>query len=195
MPTPNPQVDGYIRKNSNFQPEFQALRKIIHTFPLTEEIKWRVPCYTLNKKVVLFLGCYSEAAILSFAKGALLKDPKKILIQQTENMQAVRILRFQSLKEIRALEPTLKTYIQEAIDNETAGKKVKLKSTAEFKVPDEFKTKLAENPKLKAAFESLTPGRQRGYLLYFAGAKKSETRSARIDKYTPHILAGKGLDD
>ena len=195
MSKTNPKVDGYIRKNSQWHNELEELRKIILGFPLTEEIKWRVPCYTLNKKVVLFLGCYSKSAVLSFAKGALLKDPSHILIQQTENSQSVRILRFTSRKDILSLKLTLKAYIQEAVENETAGLKVQFKKTAEFKFPVEFQTKLDELPALKAAFDSLTPGRQRGYLLYFSGAKQSKTRESRIEKCMPRILKGKGLDD
>jgi uncharacterized protein YdeI (YjbR/CyaY-like superfamily) len=195
MTKPNPQVDGYIRKNAEWQTELTELRKIIHTFPLTEEVKWRVPCYTLNKKLVLFLGCFSNSAVLSFAKGALLKDPQKILIQQTENSQSVRILRLTATKEILSLKPTLKAYIQEAIHNEAAGLKVKLKKISEFKVPEEFQSKLQELPALKTAFDALTPGRQRGYLLYFSAAKQSKTRTARIEKHIPQILNGKGLDD
>ena len=170
-PKMNPQVDGYIRKNKEWQNELEALRRVILDSGLTEEVKWRVPCYTLDEKLVLFLGNFSKSCVLSFAKGALLKDPKHILIQQTENSQSVRILRFTSVGEIEKLESTLKAYIHEAIEAEKAGLKVKRKTTAEFKVPDEFKTKLKEMPALKKAFDALTPGRQRGYLLYFSGAK------------------------
>ena len=195
MSKTNPKVDGYIRKNSQWQNELNELRKIILTFALTEEIKWRVPCYTLNKKVVLFLGCFSKSAVLSFAKGALLNDPRQILIQQTENSQSVRILRFTSLQEIVSMKLALKAFIRQAVENETAGLKIQFKKTSEFKVPQEFQTKLDELPALKAAFDSLTPGRQRGYLLYFSQPKQSKTRDSRIEKCTPRILNGKGLDD
>lgn len=191
----NPQVDGYIRKNKQWQDELNALRKIILGFPLTEEVKWRNPCYTLDKKLVLFLGCFKASTVLSFAKGALLKDPKHVLIQQTENSQAVRIIRFADVGEIKKMEPTLRAYIQEAIDVEKTGLKVRLKTTAEFKVPEEFQAKLKALPALKKAYDGLTPGRQRGYLLYFSGAKQSKTREARVEKYVPKILSGKGLDD
>jgi uncharacterized protein YdeI (YjbR/CyaY-like superfamily) len=191
----NPQVDGYIRKNKEWQKELKELRSIILDCGLTEEVKWRVPCYTLNEKLVLFLGCFSQSTVLSFAKGALLKDPKRILIQQTENSQSVRIIRFTSVKEIVEMESILKAYIHEAIDAQKAGLKVKLKKTSEFKFPEEFQIKLDEMPKLKKAFEELTPGRQRGYLLYFSGAKQSKTRTARVEKYIKQILNGKGIDD
>jgi len=191
----NPSVDGFIRKDKQWQGELQALRTIILDGGLTEEVKWRVPCYTFNGKNVLFIGRFKEACVLSFVKGVLLKDPKHLLIQQTENSQSVRVIRFTSVAEIEKLKPALKAFIQEAIDIEKAGLKVKLKTVSEFKVPEEFQAKLDELPALKKAFTALTPGRQRGYLLHFAGAKQSATRSARVEKWMKHILKGKGIDD
>ena len=191
----NPKVDGYIRKSKEWQEELQKLRTIIVDSGLTEEVKWRVPCYTFQGSNVVFIGRFKESCVLSFVKGALLKDARKILIQQTENSQSVRIIRFTTVQEIVKLEPVLKAYLREAIEVEKAGLKVKLKKTSEFKVPEEFQTKLDEVPALKEAFGALTPGRQRGYLLYFSGAKQSKTRALRVEKVMPKILKGKGLDD
>lgn len=191
----NPSVDGYIRKSEAWQDELQALRKIILSCDLTEEVKWRVPCYTSENRNVLFIGRLKECCLLSFIKGVLLKDPKKILIQQTENSQSVRIIRFTNVQQIAKLEPTLKAYIKEAIDAEKAGLKVKLKKVSEFAVPEEFQIKLDQMPALKTAFSALTPGRQRGYLLHFSGAKQSKTRADRVEKCMKRILSGKGLLD
>ena len=195
MKSMNPQVDGYIRKDKQWQSELQKLRTIILDCGLTEEVKWRVPCYTSEGNNVLFMGRFKEWCVLSFIKGALLKDPKRVLIQQTENSQSVRVIRFANVQEIVEIEPVLKAYIKEAVEVEKAGLKVKLKKTSEFKMVEEFKAKLDGNAKLKSAFEALTPGRQRGYLLYFAGAKQSKTREARVEKCGAGILKGKGLDD
>jgi len=191
----NPQVDGYLRKSKKWQAELEELRRIILDCELTEEVKWRVPCYTFQKKLVLFMGRFKESCMLSFAKGALLKDAKSILIQQTENSQSVRIIRFTNVQQIVKLEPVFKAYIKEAVEVEKAGLKVKLKKTSEFKIPQEFQTKLDEIPALKKAFAALTPGRQRAYLLYFSGAKQSKTRSSRVGKWMQQILNGKGMDD
>ena len=191
----NPKVDGYVRKTKEWQTELQKLRTIILDSPLTEEVKWRVPVYTLGGKNVLFVGRFKESCVLSFVKGVLLKDPKRILIQQTENSQSVRIIRFASVQEITKLESVLKSYIHEAITAEKAGLKVKLKKISEFKMPHELAAKLDANPAFKAAFTALTPGRQRAYLLYFSGAKQSKTREARVEKCLRRILDGKGLDD
>ena len=191
----NPKVDGYVRKSKEWQEELQKLRTIILDSPLTEDVKWRVPCYTFQGKNVVFIGRFKESCVLSFVKGVLLKDPKRILIQQTENSQSVRILRFSSVQEIAKLEPTLKAYINEAVEVEKAGLKVKLKKTSEFKVPEEFQAKSDADPALKKAFAALTPGRQRGYLLYFSGAKQSKTRESRVERCVKQILKGKGLDD
>jgi uncharacterized protein YdeI (YjbR/CyaY-like superfamily) len=191
----NRSVDGYIRKAKRWQNELTELRRIVLDSDLTEDVKWRVPCYTLDGKNVLFLGHMKESCVISFIKGALLKDPKRILIQQTENSQSVRVIRFTDVQEITKLEPVLKSYINEAIAIERAGLKVQFKKASEFKVPEEFQAKLDESPALKTAFHSLTPGRQRGYLLHFAGAKQSKTRAARVEKCMKRILKGKGLDD
>ncbi len=195
MNKPSPKVDGYIRKSKEWQGELQKLRTIVLECGLTEEVKWRVPCYTLQGKVVLFIGRFKESCVLSFAKGALLKDSKAILIQQTENSQSVRVIRFKSVQEIVNLEPVLKAYINEAMEAEKAGLKVTFKKVSEFKVPEEFQTQLEETPALKKAFGALTPGRQRAYLLYFSGAKQSKTRAARVEKSMQRILEGKGIDD
>jgi uncharacterized protein YdeI (YjbR/CyaY-like superfamily) len=191
----NPQVNGYIRKSKAWQEELQKLRTIIFDRGLTEEVKWRVPCYTLQGKNVLFIGCGKESCVLSFIKGSLLKDAKKILIQQTENSQAVRIIRFTNIQQIVALEPVLKAYIDEAIAAENAGLKVSFKKISEFAIPEELQAKFDENTELKTAFRALTPGRQRAYILYFSAAKQSKTRAARVEKCMPKILNGKGLDD
>jgi uncharacterized protein YdeI (YjbR/CyaY-like superfamily) len=194
MIKPNPKVDGYIRKSKHWQEELQKLRTIILDSGLTEEVKWRVPCYTLEEKNVVFIGRFKESCVLSFVKGVLLKDPKRVLIQQTENSQSVRVIRFSTVQQIVELEPVLKAYLQEAIEVEKAGLKVKLKKVSEFKMPEEFKSRLDSSPALKKAFTALTPGRQRAYLLYFGGAKQSKTRSARVEKCMQPILNGKGLD-
>ena len=195
MSEASPKVDGYIRKSNEWQAELQALRAILLDSELTEEVKWRVPCYTLAGGNVAFMGRFKESCVLSFVKGALLKDPKKILIQQTENSQSVRVIRFSQLGQIAELKSVLIAYVNEAIAIEKSGAKVAMRATADFPVPAEFQTALDDQPKLKAAFEKLTPGRQRGYLLHFAGAKQSKTRAARVEKSRQAILAGKGLDD
>ncbi len=191
----SPKVDGYIRKSKHWQEELQTLRRIILDCPLTEEVKWRNPCYTLQGRNVLFIGRLKESCVLSFIKGVLLKDPKDILIQQTENSQSVRIIRFTHVQQIIDLEPVLKAYIHEAIEVERAGLKVKLMTPSEYKIPEEFQTRLNQLPALKKAFTALTPGRQRAYLLHFSGARQSKTREARVEKWMPQILNGKGMDD
>jgi uncharacterized protein YdeI (YjbR/CyaY-like superfamily) len=195
MSKTNPKVDGYIRKTKEWQEELQGLRTIILDCGLTEEVKWRVPCYTFQGSNVLFIGRFKESCVLSFVKGVLLKDAKRILIQQTENSQSVRIIRFTSVQEIVKMEPVLKAYIHEAIEAEKSGLKVRLKKISEFKIPEEFQTKLDELPALKKAFSALTPGRQRAYLLHFSGAKQSMTRASRVEKCIKQILKGKGIDD
>lgn len=195
MTTLNPKVDAFLNRADQWQAEFKKLRKIILDCELTEELKWGVPCYTFeNKNVVLIHGFKDYCAIL-FVKGALLKDAQHILIIQTENVQAARQVRFTNVREITKLEAALKAYIREAIEAEKTGLKVEYKKTAEFKMPEEFRIKLAEDPSLKEAFEGLTPGRQRAYLLYFSSPKQSKTREARIEKSIPQILDGVGLND
>ena len=191
----NSKVDALLKRTEKWRPEFKKLRTIALACGLTEELKWGQPCYTFQDKNIVLMHGFKEYCALLFFKGSLLQDPKGILIQQTENVQAGRQIRFTSIREIAAMEPTLKAYIREAIEVEKAGLKVKHKSTADFKVPEEFQSKLDEMPALKTAFNALTPGRQRGYLFYFSAAKQSKTRAERVEKYTPQILKGKGLDD
>jgi uncharacterized protein YdeI (YjbR/CyaY-like superfamily) len=191
----NPKVDEFISKAAKWQEEYKTLRTIVLDSPLTEELKWGVPCYTLEGKNVVLMHGFKEYCALLFVKGALLKDENGLLITQTENVQAGRQIRFTNVQEIVKLEPSLKAYINEAVEVEKAGLKVEFKPTAEFAMPVEFKQKLAENPALKKAFEALTLGRQRAYLLYFSSPKQAATRVSRIEKCTPQILNGKGLYD
>ncbi|MGE8722957.1 YdeI/OmpD-associated family protein [Leptospira terpstrae] len=188
-------ADSFFKETKSWKKEFEILRSIALGSKLTEEIKWGQPCYTLNGQNIFLLHGFKEYCAILFFKGALLKDPKKILIQQTGNVQSARQIRFQNSSEITKLQSTLKSYIKEAIQVETSGKKVVMKKTSEFEVPEEFLRHLESNPKLHTAFLSLTPGRQRGYLLHFSGAKRSETREERIKKQIPNILNGKGLND
>ncbi|MBL7872597.1 MAG: DUF1801 domain-containing protein [Cyclobacteriaceae bacterium] len=190
----NPKVDFYFN-TGNWQKELEHLRTIVLSCGLTEELKWGCPCYTYQKSNLVLIHVFKEYCALLFFKGALLKDPKGILIQQTENVQAARQIRFTNAQEIVKLKPAIKAFIYEAMEVEKAGLKVTLKKTTEFPMPVEFKKKLAKTPKLKAAFSALTPGRQRGYLLYFSAAKQSTTREARIEKSIPDILKGRGLND
>jgi len=191
----NPKVDGFFSKAKKWRAEFEKLRRIILDCPLTEEMKWGKPCYTLQKSNIVLIHGFKEYCALLFFKGALLKDANRILIQQTENVQAARQIRFANVREIVELEPILKAYVQEATEVEKAGLKVNYKKTSDFKIPEEFQTKLDKIPALKTAFNALTPGRQRGYLFYFSAAKQSKTREERVAKWMPQILKGKGLDD
>jgi uncharacterized protein YdeI (YjbR/CyaY-like superfamily) len=191
----NPKVDFYFDKNEKWQKELEKLRTIVLDCGLTEELKWGVPCYTFQHSNVVLIHVFKEYCALLFFKGALLNDPNGILVQQTENVQAARQVRFTSLREITKLEAVLKTYIYEAIAVEEAGVKVNFKKTEAYDIPEEFQAKLKSNRALKKAFEALTPGRQRGYLLYFAAAKQSKTRTSRIEKCMQQILDGKGLND
>jgi uncharacterized protein YdeI (YjbR/CyaY-like superfamily) len=191
----NPKVDWFFDKAAAWQEEYILLRDIVLDCGLDEELKWGCPCYSLQKKNVVLIHGFKEYCALLFMKGALLNDPKGILIQQTENVQSARQIRFTNAKEIAKLKTTLKAYIHEAIEVEKAGLEVKMKKTSEYPVPEEFKKKLDEKPALKKAFKALTPGRQRGYLYYFSQPKQSKTREARVEKYTQHILDGKGIDD
>jgi uncharacterized protein YdeI (YjbR/CyaY-like superfamily) len=195
MSKSNPKVDWFFNKPGKWQESYEKLRTIILDCGLSEELKWGCPCYTFEKRNIVLIHGFKEYCALLFFKGALLKDPKGILIQQTENVQAARQIRFTTVREIVKLTSTLKAYIKEAITAEKAGLKVNLKKTSEFKTPDEFKNKLNEVPGLKKAFAALTPGRQRGYLLYFSQPKQARTRDARIEKSVPRILRGKGLND
>ncbi|PQO45125.1 YdeI/OmpD-associated family protein [Blastopirellula marina] len=195
MSEPNPQVDGYFRKSQQWRDEMEELRAIVLASKLAETLKWGCPCYTLGDANVVLLHEFKGYCAILFFKGALLKDPQGVLVQQTKNTQSQRQLRFTSVREIKDLKSTVKAYIREAIANEKAGLKVELKQTAEFEMPAEFQSQLDKSAKLKAAFERLTPGRQRAYLLHFAGAKQAKTCAARVEKCKPQILAGKGLNE
>jgi uncharacterized protein YdeI (YjbR/CyaY-like superfamily) len=191
----NPKVDFFFRKSEKWQKELTKLRTIVLECQLTEELKWGVPCYSFQKSNIVLIHEFKEYCAFLFFKGALLKDAKGILIQQTKNVQATRQIRFTSVQEIVKLEPILKAYIYEAIEVEKAGLKVEFKKTTEFNIPKEFQNKLDEMPALKEAFAALTPGRQRGYILYFSAPKLSKTREARVEKYIDVILDGMGLND
>jgi uncharacterized protein YdeI (YjbR/CyaY-like superfamily) len=191
----NPKVDFFFRKSEKWQKELKKLRTIVLDCQLTEELKWGVPCYTLQKSNIVLIHEFKDYCAFLFFKGALLKDAKSILVQQTKNVQATRQIRFTNAQEIVKLEPILKAYIYEAIEVEKAGLKVEFKKTTEFKIPKEFQNKLDEMPALKEAFAALTPGRQRGYILYFSAPKLSKTREARVEKYIDVILDGMGLND
>ena len=191
----NPKVDFYFNKAKKWQEELMQLRTIVLDCHLIEELKWGCPCYTFESSNIVLIHAFKEYCALLFFKGALLKDPKKILIQQTENVQSARQIRFTSVQEITKMKAVVKAYIYEAVEVEEAGLKVELKKTEEYKVPEEFQAKLDKDAKLKKAFYALTPGRQRAYLFYFSQAKQSKTREARVEKFIPQILDGKGLDD
>lgn len=171
------------------------MRAIVLECALTEELKWGVPCYTFEDKNIVLIHGFKEYCAILFVKGALLKDPNGILIQQTENVQAARQIRFSHVQEIINIETTLKAYIYEAIEIEKAGLEVEFKKTTEYNIPAEFQNKLDDIPSLKTAFEALTPGRQRSYIYHFSQPKQSKTREARVEKYIPKILEGLGLDD
>jgi uncharacterized protein YdeI (YjbR/CyaY-like superfamily) len=191
----NPKVDFFFSKAKKWQEEFEKLRMIVLDCGLTEELKWGVPCYRFQKANIVLIHGFKEYCALLFFKGALLNDPEDILIQQTKNVQSARQIRFTNVREIVKMAPILKAYIYEAIEVEKAGLKVKLKKTAEYKVPEEFQKKLNKIPALKTAFKALTPGRQRAYIFHFSAPKQSKTRESRVEKYIPQILNGKGLDD
>ncbi|NDV14849.1 hypothetical protein GO009_02330 [Muricauda sp. TY007] len=205
----NPEIDAYLQegcgrcalggtpecKVHNWQKELKYLRRLVLDCGLTEERKWSVPCYTHNGNNILMVAAFKDNCTLSFFKGALLKDDHKILEKPGENTQSGRVIRFTDIERIAALEPVLKTYIFEAIEVEKAGLKVDFKKASEYVVPEEFQKRLDGDPELKAAFNALTHGRQKGYLLYFSSAKQSKTREARIEKHTPRIFKGLGLHD
>jgi uncharacterized protein YdeI (YjbR/CyaY-like superfamily) len=191
----NPKVDFYFDKAEAWQKEIEKLRTIVLDCGLEEELKWGCPCYRFQDSNIVLIHVFKEYCALLFFKGALLNDPEGILIQQTENVQAARQMRFTSARQITKMEATIKAYIYEAIEVEKAGLKVKLKKTSEFPMPEEFQKKLNKMPALKTAFYALTPGRQRAYLLYFSSAKQSKTRETRIENYLQQILDGKGLND
>ncbi|KXZ20925.1 hypothetical protein AXI59_13320 [Bacillus nakamurai] len=191
----NPKVDEYISKATKWKEEYEKLRNIVLDCELTEEFKWMHPCYTFEKKNIVLIHGFKEYCALLFPKGVLLQDPHGILIQQTENVQAARQIRFTNVQEIAEMETILKAYIDEAVKVEKAGLKVNFKKETEFTIPEELQNKFDEIPALKTAFEALTPGRQRAYILYFSKAKQSKTRESRVEKYVQHILNGKGLND
>ena len=191
----NLKVDPFFINARQWHDEYIKLREIILDCGLKEELKWRHPCYSMDGKNIVLIHGFKDYCALLFMKGVLMKDPNRILIQQTENVQSARQIRFTNLQEIIELESVLNAYINEAIIVEKEGLTVELKTVAEYSMPDEFQIRLEENPELENAFYALTPGRQRAYLLYFSSPKQSKTRTARVEKYTAHILDGKGLND
>lgn len=191
----NPKVDAFLVSETKWKAAFTELRSIITEFDLVEELKWGQPTYTLHGKNVLLMHGFKEYCAILFIKGALLSDPQGILIQQTDNVQAGRQVRFKTLDQVFQLRESLKGYIQEAIDNEASGKEIEFKKPTEFVIAEELKAKFDAEPRFKAAFEALTPGRQRAYLLFFAAPKQAATRLSRIEKYTDLIMDGKGLND
>lgn len=195
MTEANSKVDVVLTKAKKWQEEFKKLRAIALASDLTEELKWGQPCYTLGKSNIVLIHGFKDYCALLFFKGALLKDAKGILIRQTENVQAARQLRFTDVQQVITLQSTIEDYIKEAINVEKAGLTVEFKKTAEFSVPEEFQRKLVEDPALKSAFDALTPGRQRAYLLHFSAPKQSKTRESRIEKSIESIFDGKGLND
>ncbi|MFD5022689.1 YdeI family protein [Paenibacillus sp. NPDC058367] len=191
----NPKVDGFLRKAKQWQEEYETLRNIVLDCELTEDFKWMHPCYTFENKNIVLIHGFKEYIALLFHKGVLLKDTHGILIQQTENVQAARQIRFTNVQEILEKESIIKDYIYDAIEVEKAGLEVEFKKNTDFIIPDEFQNKLDEIPALKNAFEALTPGRQRAYLHHFNEPKQSKTRVSRVEKWMPQILDGKGLND
>lgn len=191
----NPDVEWFFDKSGKWQESYLTLRELVLECGLTEELKWGCPCYTNQNRNIVLIHGFKDYCALLFMQGALLKDPKKILIQQTKNVQSARQIRFTSVEAIRKNRSTIKAYIKEAIQNDKAGLKVEMKKTSEFEMPEEFQSVLKKMPEVKSAFYNLTPGRQRGYLLYFSSAKQAKTRIDRIEKYIPKILENKGLED
>ncbi|MCQ9284338.1 YdeI family protein [Priestia aryabhattai] len=191
----HPKVDEFLTKAKKWKEEYETLRKIVLDCELTEDFKWMNPCYTFEKKNIVLIHGFKEYCALLFPKGSLLQDSHGILIQQTENVQGARQIRFTNVQEIAEKEAILKTYIDEAIEVEKAGLKVKAKKPEELIIPEELQHKFDEIPTLKDAFTTLTPGRQRAYILHFSAAKQSKTRESRVEKCIPNILKGKGLND
>jgi len=191
----DPKVDVFLSKAKKWQTEMKKLREIALDTPLNEELKWYQPCYTYDGKNVAIIGCFKEYCAFGFFKGALLKDAKGLLDKPGDNTQSARMIKFTSVKEIEKLAKTLKSYIKESIENEKAGLKVKFKKITEHKIPEELQKKFDKSPTFEKAFRSLTPGRQRAYILHFSSAKQSATREARIEKNAKQILAGKGLNE
>jgi uncharacterized protein YdeI (YjbR/CyaY-like superfamily) len=195
MNSMNPNVDWFFNRATKWQKEFETMRMIVLDCGLTEELKWGCPCYAFQKRNIVLIHGFKEYCAFLFFKGALLKDARGILIQQTENVQAARQIRFTNVREVVEMETILKSYVHEAIEVEKAGLKVNYKKTAEFIIPEEFQNQLDETPALKTAFDALTPGRQRAYIFYFSGPKHSKTRESRVEKYMQQIFNGKGLND
>ena len=195
MKRKNPKVDKFISRAGKWHEEFKKLRTIILDCGLTEELKWGCPCYTLENRNVVLMHGFKEYCALLFFKGALMNDNEGILVQQTRNVQAGRQIRFTNVREITGMKSVLKDYINNAIEVEKSGLKVKMKKTSDYKVPEELQYKLDKIPELRKAFYALTPGRQRGYIYYFSQPKLSKTREARVEKYMKHIIDGKGLND
>jgi uncharacterized protein YdeI (YjbR/CyaY-like superfamily) len=191
----NPDVDAFVKRSSRWRAEFEELRELLLATGLTEDLKWGHPCYTLDGKNVALIQGFKEYCAILFPKGALLEDPKGILVQQTQNVQAARQIRFTSAQAITKIDKALKAYLRAAIEIERKGLKVQLKKTEDFELPEELASRLAKNAKLRAAFAALTPGRQRAYIHHFAQPKQSKTRLARVEKHAPRILRGLGLDD
>jgi len=191
----NPKVDAYLNEVQKWKQELEQLREIVLDCGLVEELKWKTPCYMFQKSNIILLGAFKDFCIISFLKGALLSDTESILTKMGENTQAARVVKFTSAKEIKKLNAILKAYIFEAIEIEKAGLKVEPKKQSEYNVPEELQNQFKQNPDFKKAFDALTPGRQRGYLLYFCDSKQSKTREARIEKYLSRIMQGKGLND
>lgn len=191
----NPKVDAFLKRQDKWRAEFEKLRAILLGTGLTEELKWGQPCYAHDGKNVALIHGFKEYCAILFPKGALLKDPERVLVQQTENVQAARQIRFTSVREVTRLEKTVKAYLREAIDIERSGRKVPFKKTEDFELPEELASRLDEDAELKAAFAALTPGRQRAYIFHFSQPKLSKTRAARVEKHVPRILDGLGLDD
>lgn len=191
----NSSVNWFFEKSTKWQNSYQILREILLSTELKEELKWGCPCYTYGNKNVVLIHGFKDYCALLFMKGSVMNDPNNILIQQTENVQAARQIRFKNIEEINSQKSNIKSYIKNAIEIEKSGVKVEMKKTTEYKIPEEFQSALNEMSELKTAFNKLTPGRQRAYLLYFSSAKQSKTRNERIEKYIPKILDGKGLED
>lgn len=194
-PERNPKVDAYLDKKSKWSEEISALRDLVLEFDVQEDFKWYQPCYKVNGKNIIILGPFKDFCVLSFFKGVLLEDPKNLLEQMGENSQSSRVVKITSLDQIAQYKNEYRDLIKQTINNEKEGKKVAMKTTSEYEVPEELKLMFNENPDLKIAFEKLTPGRQRGYLLHFSAAKQSKTRFARIEKFIPNIMQGKGFQE
>jgi uncharacterized protein YdeI (YjbR/CyaY-like superfamily) len=190
----NPAVDKYIQSAKSWQAEMEEIRRILLDFELTESIKWRNPCYNYHGSNLFIIGPFKEYCALSFFTGTLLKDAEEVLESPGENSQAARLIKFRTVKEVVELEPVIRSYVREAMDLTEAGEKVVLKKTQD-PIPEEFQVEMDKNEELSSAFKALTPGRQRGYLLFFAGAKQAATRTARVEKYRQRILDGIGIND